>query len=97
MTIGKAEAIAACGREHRMNFALTCPHTRRTKSEVAASSIGTTIAPNSAQPKNADTHSAEFGPQITTRSPFSMARASSSQAKRNAVSATCRYDQRTVR
>ena len=53
--------------------------TRSAKSSVAASSIGTAITPSSAHPRNAATHSAQFSPQIKTRSPFAISRASSSR------------------
>jgi len=50
------------------------------KSGLAASSTGTAITPQSAHPRNAATHSAQFGLHNSTASPLAMLRASSSRA-----------------
>src|SRR5260221_9551302 len=59
------------GLKREMNAALTPASaiTRAAKSGVEESSRATTTAPQSRQPQNAATHSAEFGAHSNTRSP----------------------------
>ena len=63
-----------------MSLPLTCSAILRANSTVAMLSMGTAITPRSAHPKNTETHSAEFGPQIRMRSPLLIPRASNSRA-----------------
>src|SRR6202020_2745572 len=81
-------SAVACRREQTHNFASTCPATRAAKSADAASSIGTTVTPHKAHPKNAATHSAQFSPHNITRSPLWISLVSSFRQRPTASSRT---------
>ena len=66
------------GTSARTSLGATSAMTRAAKSGEPAASRGTASTPRRRQPKKAATHSAEFSPQSTTRSPGAMPRRASS-------------------
>ena len=84
---GHAAAASANAFEQTTSLASTSLATRCMKSGAAILSMGTATTPRSMHPRKAATHSGEFSPQSTTRSPFLISLCSNSRAKRKANSA----------
>ena len=70
VAIAESSKAAARSRGHNTSLVRTCALMRRAKSGLAASSTGTAITPQSAHPRNAATHSAQFGLHRSTASPL---------------------------